>query len=363
MDLIEARAPGRAEWLGNHTDYNGGLVLAVGIAAGATVRGALRPDDRIRVEASDLGRRWEGTLSTLGPCPGEPWTAYVAGVADGLQRRGITGAGFDLVVQSTVPRGAGLSSSAALACATARFLQEAWKTSFPVLELARIAQEAEHRFAGVPCGLLDPMTSLHAAEGHAVFLDCRSLRVQLLRVPPEALFILAPCGNPHTLGDGAYRQRREECERACRGLGLRQLRDATAAAVEEAGRTGVLQGPPLRRALHVVGENARVAAAVAALGRGDLADVGRLMLESHASSRDLFENSCPELDFLVSAATALPGCWGARLTGGGFGGATINLVEASRAAEFTGALTEAFARRYSRGISCFTTPAAGGSSS
>jgi galactokinase len=332
-----ARAPGRAEWLGNHTDYNGGLVLGLGLDVGTSVRARRGVHRLLRMRAADLGETREAPLDDLRPLTAGCWANYVVGVAAGFLSRGVPGAGLELVIRSNVPMGAGLSSSAALECAVARALQELWGTSFDNLELARIGQEAEHNFAGVRCGLLDQVTSLFAARDCAVFFDCRSLDVQLVPVPPEARFVIVQTGVKHALSDGAYNERRAECEEAARFLGVDLLRDATPAMLETAAAAG-LRAESLRRARHVVGENARVAAAVDALRRGDLADVGRLMNESHESSRTLFENSCAELDFLASAARDIPGCLGARLTGGGFGGAVLALVRRGSEPDFIQAI-------------------------
>lgn len=321
-----ARAPGRAEWLGNHTDYNEGLVLGLGLEVGATVRARRGVHRLLRIRAADLGETREIPLDDLRPREPGSWVNYVIGVAAGFMARGVPGTGLELVIRSNVPVGAGLSSSAALECATARALQRIWGTAFTELELARIGQEAEHLFAGVRCGLLDQVTSLFAARNHAVFFDCRSLRVERVPVPQDARFVIVQSGVQHALSDGAYNERRAECEKAARLLGVVALREADSPMIDAAAAAGRLDGAPLRRATHVVEENARVAAAVDALRAGDLAAVGALMNQSHESSRTLFENSCAELDFLAEAAREIPGCLGARLTGGGFGGALLALV-------------------------------------
>lgn len=328
------RAPGRAEWLGNHTDYNDGFVLGVGLGVGTTVRGTRLEEPVLRLHAADLGRSCEARLDRLVPVEDQTWANYVLGVAAAFLERGAVPCGLDIEIRSTVPMGAGLSSSAALECATARMLQQAWGTDFDDMTLALAGQEAEHRFAGVRCGLLDQVTSLFSREHRAVFFDCRSRHVERVPVPDAARFVILPTGVKHALADGAYNERRAECEAAAKILGVGKLRDADEAMVAEAGRDGRLSGAPLKRAMHVTGENARVLAAVEALRGGDMAAVGSLMNASHESSRTLFENSCVELDELAALARELPGCHGARLTGGGFGGAVLALVEASRLEDF-----------------------------
>jgi len=346
--MIIAQAPGRAEWLGNHTDYNNGLVLAIGLEVGATVTARPADDRRLTLRALNFEETLAFELDALSPVEAGSWANYVIGVAAGFISRGAKTHGLELEIRSTVPMGAGLSSSAALECATARALQHAWGTNFDDMELARIGQEAEHKFAGVRCGLLDQVTSLFATRSHAVFLDCRSLEVERVPVPPEARFVVVQSGVKHALSDGAYNERRAECEEAAQVLGVGKLREATPELIDEAERSGRLQGAPLRRARHVVGENARVAAAVGALRAGDLAKVGKLMNESHESSRTLFENSCEELDFLAAEARNIPGCFGARLTGGGFGGAVLALMKRGTEDDFVKSIGERVSAAWGR---------------
>ena len=270
-------APGRAEWLGNHTDYNDGLVIGIGLEVGATVTARSTGDRQLVLRALDLGESLALGLHALHPVETGSWANYAIGVAAGFIARGAEAHGLELEICSTVPMGAGLSSSAALECATARVLQQVWSTDFDDMELARIGQEAEHKFAGVRCGLLDQVTSLFAKRDHAVFFDCRSLVVERVPVPPEARFVIVQSGVKHALSDGAYNDRRTECEEAARILGVEKLRGATSQMLDEGEKSGRLQGAPLRRARHVVGENARVAAAAEALRAGDLAAVGCLM--------------------------------------------------------------------------------------
>jgi galactokinase len=352
-------APGRAEWLGNHTDYNDGVVLGIGLQVGATVTVQAAGDRRLVLRAEDLDEELACDLDGLRAVEAGSWANYAIGVAAGFLVRGAKARGVTLSIRSTVPMGAGLSSSAALECATARALQQAWGTSFDDMELARIGQEAEHQFAGVRCGLLDQVTSLFATREHAVFFDCRSLEVQRVPVPPEACFVIVQSGVKHALSDGAYNERRAECEEAARILGVGKLREATPEILDNAVQAGRLQGAPLRRAQHVVGENARVAAAVEALRMGDLAKVGQLMNESHESSRTLFENSCEELDFLAAEARSIPGCLGARLTGGGFGGAILALVRRGTEEDFVKSIGERVSRAWGRTPQTLVTGAGG----
>lgn len=331
-------APGRVEWLGNHTDYNDGLVLGIGLDLGTSVSAVPRGDGVLAMTAADIGRRCEAALDALGPSSAEPWANYVIGVAAGFIARGAKPCGLDVEVRSDVPMGAGLSSSAALECAVARTLQQAWGADFDDLELARIGQEAEHKFAGVRCGLLDQIVSLFSTRDHAVFIDCRSLEIKRVPVPSGARFVVAQTGVKHALADGAYNARRAECEEAAHVLGVDKLRGADMAMVEQAASEGRLSGEPLKRARHIVGENARVLDAVEALARGDLASVGATMNASHESSRVLFENSCAELDALAGLARGLDGCLGARLTGGGFGGAILALARAGETDAFVSEL-------------------------
>lgn len=357
--VLTATAPGRAEWLGNHTDYNDGLVLGLGLDVGTTVRGTVRDDGRLRLHAADLDEHHEAMLASLSPVTAGSWANYVLGVADGFQRRGARGPGLDVEIRGTVPMGAGLSSSAALECAVARLLQEAWGTSFDDLELAKIGQEAEHLFAGVRCGLLDQVTSLFARRGHAVFFDCRTLEARRVPVPGNVGFVIVQSGVKHALADGAYNARRSECEDAARAMGVGRLREVDGAAIRRAAEDGRLSGAPLKRALHVAGENARVTAAVEALEAGDMAAVGAAMNASHESSRTLFENSCPEVDELAAWARDADSCFGARLTGGGFGGAVLAMVDAGRMDEFAGAIRRRVLASWGREPVCLVTGAGG----
>jgi galactokinase len=329
------RAPGRAEVLGNHTDYNEGLVLALAVNRGTRVAGFPLPDGRLVFRSRNLEAAYQGSLGRLEPSEAQPWANYILGVLDGLKARGVALGGMELEVESDLPLGAGLSSSAALEMASARIARELYPYELPPLEVARIGQEAEHRYAGVRCGLLDQLSVLMGKAGHLTFIDCRSYEVRNIPFPGDLVFVLVNSGVKHALAAGDYNERRASCEEAVRRLGVKALRDVAPERLE----TGGLPERALRRARHVVGENGRVALALAALERGDAAGLGALMFASHASSVENFENSCPELDLLVALARGTPGCLGARLSGGGFGGATINLVERGAAEAFAGSLS------------------------
>jgi galactokinase len=249
--------------------------------------------------------------------------------------------------------GAGLSSSASLENATVLFLARAFGATLNPMQMARLAQKAEHDFVGVRCGLLDQIASLMSNARHATFIDCRTNEVGHVPLDGNVRVVLANSGVKHALVGGEYNQRRSDCEAVARALGATALRDVSTEMLES--RKSELTERIYRRALHVVGENERVLEGCDALRRGDVARFGQLMFDSHQSSLDNFENSCPELDQLVETARGTPGVYGARLSGGGFGGATINLVEAGHEERVVKALTAAFP-----GVSCLVTTAADG---
>ena len=335
---ILGSATGRLEVLGNHTDYNQGLVLAMGVGFTLEVYGKKRADEKLLLRAKDLGQVWEGSLANLSPQPKTAWANYILGVLRGLKDRGVGLTGMELELSSNLPMGAGLSSSAALTVATQRCLQKLWGFTMPTLEMAKISQEAEHRYAGVKCGLLDPMAILHAQKDHLVLIDFRSMEVTAIPFSKEALFVVASCGEKHALVDGEYNERRQSCEEAARLLGLSSLREIGLRDLEK--RKATLPDRIYRRALHVVGETDRVERGVACLKRNDLAGFGKLLDESHESSRVNFENSIPALDKLCEASKKSPGHLGARLSGGGFGGSTLHLIEAVQEGEFLTSFSE-----------------------
>lgn len=341
---FSAYAPGRAELLGNHTDYNEGLVLSLAINTGTTVTGTVLDDNRLVLASNDLPERYEGSVRRIAPGPDHAWYNYVLGVIEELGRRQVLLGGAELTASSTIPIGAGLSSSAALEAATALFFQKLYPYSLDRLEIAKACQAAEHTYAGVRCGLLDQISVLMAKKDHATFIDCRTFEVRHLPLGPEARFVIVNSGVKHALVAGEYNERRTSCEEAARLLGKKALRDTHDAELD-AGK-GKMPEMIWKRAKHITGENRRVAMAVDFLTQGRMDAFGKLMSESHESSRIYFENSCDELDFLVATAQTIPGCLGSRLSGGGFGGATINLVRADNVDAFTEAVTQAYEKKY-----------------
>ena len=325
-------AHGRVEVLGNHTDYNQGLVLAMGVEYATEVTGSNRTDERLFFKAKDLKESWEGSLQDLSPSPDKMWVNYVLGVLQGLKERGIPLKGINLEISSNLPMGAGLSSSAALTVATQRFLQKLWNFSLPPIEMAKISQESEHRYAGVKCGLLDPMAILHAKKDHLLLMDFQSLEVESIPFPSTATFVIAACGEKHALVDGEYNERRASCEEASRLLGVSSLREITPDRL--LASKAKLPDRIYRRALHVVGETDRVRKASSLIKKGEMAGFGKLLDESHDSSRINFENSIPTLDKLCESSKKSPSHLGARLSGGGFGGSTLHLIQAHQQREF-----------------------------
>jgi galactokinase len=347
-----AAAPGRVNLIGEHTDYTGGLVLPVAIdRVCVAVGGPAAEPARSRVVAADLGEDasidWRGPI-TMGESdrPGEwrrgSWLSYVAGVAaefrEAMSPRALSN--LDVVIASSVPVGSGLSSSAAIEVATATLLEAAVGVTLGPRDKALLCQRAEHRYAGVPCGIMDQFISVMGREGHALLIDCRSQEPTLVPMPPPAravLVVIDTCVR-HALASGEYAARRAACEAAAARLGA-SLRDASLEQVIAAFPSG---DPLLPIARHIVTENQRTLEAADALRTGDLEWMGWLMAESHASLRDYYRVSCPELDTAVAAASRVPGVFGARMTGGGFGGCAIALVKP----EAVGALTDHVRGRY-----------------
>ncbi len=352
---FSARAPGRVELLGNHTDYNEGVMLGAAIDRRVTVTGSETTDGQIEVN-SPLTGTIKIPVAALRPQTGnDRWANYVLGVASEFIAGGVSLSGFTMSITSDLPPGNGLSSSAALEVATALFLSKVTEWKLSPLELAKLCQRAEHRFTGVRSGLLDQVTSVFGRADHVVFFDARTEEVRTIPFPKNLSLIIAQTGMPRELAAGKYNERRQETTAAAAAGKVSALRDLSPAALEQADMAPVLR----RRARHVVTENERVWRAVKLLADGDGPGFGRLMNESHESSRQNFENSTPELDLLVNLARQLPGVLGARLTGAGFGGATVTLVKRERADEVAHALGDAYAAAH-KATDVFVTQLVGG---
>ena len=331
--LVIVRAPGRVNLIGEHTDYNDGFVLPIAIDRSVLFAAAPGSDRRVVLHALDLGRETSFDLGYIEEDEDEPWSNYQRGVAHFLQAEGYWLKGMEALFTSNVPVGAGLSSSAAVEVAAAYAFSVLGDFTLDRVRMALLCQRAENEFAGVPCGIMDQFIVALGKRGHALLIDCRSLAYEQVPLPSGACVVVADTRVSRSLAGSAYPVRRAQCEEAARLLGVRALRDVTSEAFER--RAGELSEAVRRRARHVISENARVLEGVAALKRGDLADFGRLMCESHRSLRDDYEVSGPELDIMVAAAMQVEGCYGSRLTGAGFGGCTISLVANDAVDEFT----------------------------
>ncbi|MGB6885019.1 MAG: galactokinase, partial [Candidatus Acidiferrum sp.] len=323
------RAPGRVNLIGEHTDYNDGFVMPAALGFYCWVAAGPRQDCRLVVSSEEFPEQAEVDLSARPIQPSHTWSDYSVGVAAQLEKAGFRLSGANLLVHGEVPIGAGLSSSASIEVATALALAEESGLSIDRPHLARICQQAENDFVGMRCGIMDQFISLHGRANHALMLDCRSLDFELVPIPESVRLVICNTGVKHTLAGGEYNRRREECEEAVRVLAkalpsIRALRDVSREQLE--AHRDLLSEVLYKRAKHIVTENERVLNSVEALREGDLQQFGVYMAESHVSLRNLFEVSCAELDLMVDLANREPGVYGARMTGGGFGGATINLV-------------------------------------
>jgi len=343
-------APGRLEILGNHTDYNEGVVLSAAVDRGTYFGLAPRADkDNDLCEIHDLRSddKAQFRLSELdNPKSGE-WVNYIKGVIVQLRNRGITVPPFFAVIYSTIPMSAGMSSSAALEMSALMALAHWLDVEFSSLDLARIGQACEIDYVGAHTGLMDQLTVLCGQADHLVFSDFRSLNVETVPLPANLNLIVADSHVKHVL-TGAYNQRRARCEEATAALaqvipGIKSLRDVSLGQLEKFKDS--IDITAWRRAFHVVGENERVFAGQQALREGDLETFGKLLIDSHESSRLNFENSCPELDALVEIGKSLPGIVGARLSGGGFGGITVHVVESEKYSDFSRRLAAAWESR------------------
>jgi galactokinase len=343
------RAPGRVNLIGEHTDYSQGLVMPAAIGFSTWVAIAPRNDRRVLVRSENFSETVELDLDQPPERGGGHWSDYPFGVAIKLEQAGRHLRGANLLVRGEVPIGSGLSSSAAIEVATGFALLEladdGAKAPIDRLELAQLCQRAENEFVGMRCGLMDQFISCCGQAGHALMLDCRTLDYQLLPLPESVKLVVCNTMVKHELAASEYNARRAECEEAVSLLArdlpdIQSLRDVAIADLERVA--GGLPEVIRKRSRHVTSENARVLAAAAALLRADLQTFGRLMRESHRSLRDDYEVSCKELDLMVEIAGQAAGVFGARMTGGGFGGCTINLVATDSVASFKQFVTESY---------------------
>jgi galactokinase len=334
-----ARAPGRVNLIGEHTDYSEGFVLPAAIPRETVVEVARSNDRQVRAFSLEVVPVEPLAYQLGAEEKGRGWLDYLQGVTVALRRAGHQIGGFDARISSRVPLGAGLSSSASFEVAVLRALRALFSLPIDDVAIARLGQKVETEFVGAPVGIMDQMAASLADGGSALFLDTRTLGFEKVPLPAEADLVVINSGVTHSHAGGEYRTRRAECEEAARLLQVRVLRDLTLADLP---RIEALPAPVRQRARHVVTENARVLEAVAALRAGDLPGLGRLLRAAHASLRDDFQVSVPAIDTLVEIADQTEGVLGARLTGGGFGGSIVVLAHRAQAA----AAGETIARKY-----------------
>jgi len=337
-DAVVAAAPGRVNLIGEHTDYNDGFVLPMTIDRRVVAVVRPRDDRRVRLVAADFGRRVEFELGQPAEGANRRWVPYVFGVVNELHRRGAVRRGLDLLVSGDVPRGSGLSSSAAIEIAVALGLQGAFGFELSAVDMAVLCRDVEHRYAGVKCGLMDQLVSRLGRDGHALLIDCRAIDYRHVRLDlADHRIVIVNSGVRRRLARSGYNTRRDECDEAVAYLNgidasIGSLRDLSPELLEV--HAGALPDNLRKRCRHVVGENGRVLEACRLLELGDLAGFGALMHASHVSLRDDFEVSHPTLDRLVDVAMETEGVLGSRLTGAGFGGCTVSLVQRSAVPAF-----------------------------
>ncbi|ADI13987.1 galactokinase [Truepera radiovictrix] len=340
---VLVRAPGRVNLIGEHTDYNDGFVLPMALERAAWLALRARPDDTVTVRSLELGDEVSFRLSALER--GEGWAEYLKGSAWALQEDGFHLRGFEGVLRSDVPLGAGLSSSAALELATMRAFAEVSGFPWEPKRMARLAQRTENAWVGAQTGIMDQLISACGEAGRALLIDCRSLETEAVALPAGTAVVIMDTATRHKHVESGYNDRRRQCEEAAAFFGVRALRDVSLAdfRAREEALAAACGDEVRRRARHVVSENARTLAAAAAMRAGDAPALGRLMDESHASMQGDFEISSSELDLMVSLARQQPGCLGARMTGGGFAGCAVALVREADAPALVAAVSQRYA--------------------
>jgi galactokinase len=360
---IIVQAPGRLNLIGEHTDYNDGYVFPAAIAFQTRIGIAKREDRRVLVYSENYAEQVELNLDTLPSRARGHWSDYVVGVIRLLAGRLGTLLGADVLLSGDVPQGAGLSSSASLEVAVCTAFLEIAQQRLDGTAVALLCQQAENEFVGARCGIMDQFISVHGKKDHALLLDCRTLAYQRLPIPPEVSLVICNTMVRHSHSASGYNQRRAECEAATQFFserlpGVKALRDVSAEDFEKLG--GELPEVIRKRARHVVTENARVLKAGEALAASDVKRFGTLMKESHASLRDDFEVSCEEVDVMVRLAEENPGVYGSRMTGGGFGGCTINLVESTFVEQFKSKVLARYEKTTGRAAEIYVSSAADG---
>jgi galactokinase len=342
---IVCSAPGRVNLIGEHTDYNDGFVMPSAIGFSTWVAASDRDDRRLVIRSGQFPGEFEFDLDHLPARGAGSWCDYVVGVAVALRQTGHALKGANLLVQGEVPIGAGLSSSAAIEVACTLALMDLNGIALPMAEVAKLCQRSENTFIGARVGIMDQFVACLGKAGHALLLDCRSLEFELVPIPDTVRMVVCNTMVKHQHAGGEYNRRREECEEGVRILarwypGIRALRDVSGEQLAEHARD--IPEKIFRRCRHVVEENVRVQEGARRLRAGDLNAFGELMRGSHRSLRDLYEVSCRELDLMVDAAEGLPGYYGGRMTGGGFGGCTVNLVEEKYAEAFADVIADRY---------------------
>ena len=344
------RAPGRVNLIGEHTDYNLGYVFPIALEMSCYVAIAPSADGALNAYSKDFADKFSIRVKEIFDArPRGDWTDYVVGVALELVKQNIPIEGANMLIHSDVPIGSGLSSSAALEVSTAVALLGLQNSNLKPLEIALLAQRAETQFAGVPCGIMDQYAAVFGKEGSAIQIDCRSLDHEYVPLPRDVSIVAVNSMVKHELGTSAYRQRVEECQAAVGAIqtidsSVQSLRDVSPEFFVEVQER--VPPVPRQRARHIVYENRRVIDFAAAARAGNLPEMGKLFVASHRSMQYDYEISCEQIDFLVDTAIKLPGVYGARMTGGGFGGCTVNLVSPSSIAEFESSLGSAYQQQY-----------------
>jgi len=362
--LIVVQAPGRVNLIGEHTDYNEGFVCPMAIDRNTTIVCRPRPDGLVRMHSNTAHETVEFPIDRAVPKEGPAWALYAKGVAEALRQKNLVPHGIDALVDATVPLGGGLSSSASFEMATGMALLTANKTTLDPVSLALAGQWAEHNYPGVPCGIMDQFISVMGQAGHALLLDCRDRSVRHVPLAdPDLRVVIANTNVKHALVGGEYAARQNQCKEAVKIVQgkypqVKSLRNVTMKMLDE--MRPQMADVVYRRARHVITEEARTTGFAAALEARDYATCGQLMYGSHAALRDDYEVSCVELDALVEIARKVPGVYGARMTGGGFGGCIVALTTAAAVEPLTAALLRDYKKAYNKDATIFATvPSAG----